>query len=194
MTFITALVLGAGGSSRLGQPKQLLDYKGKPLLQTAIDNALAGPFDQVVVAIGGAAAEVREAIDVGWAQLVENVAYAEGCSSSIVASLDAVDERADGLVLLLGDQPEISYRVMADLVQTAGGQPLGVCRYDDGLGHPLWLGRQVFDELRGLRGDKAVWKLLESGRYPVTEVPSCGPVPLDVDTWEDYEALLRAAE
>ncbi len=192
MTIVTALVLGAGSSSRLGQPKQLLEYRGRPLLQTAIDNALAGPFDQVVVALGGAADEVRQAIDPGWAKVVENLTYTDGCSSSIVASLDAVDVRSDGVVLLLGDQPGVSYRAMGDLVQRATGSPLGVCRYDDGLGHPFWLGRSTFDDLRSLHGDKGVWQLIESGRHPVTEIPVAGPIPHDVDTWEDYKALLDA--
>ncbi len=63
------------------------------------------------------------------------------------------------------------------------------------VGHPFWLGRNVFADLRGLHGDKAVWKLLESGSYPVVEVVVPGLVPIDVDTWEDYEALLaRDAE
>ena len=63
-------------------------------------------------------------------------------------------------------------------------------RYDEGVGHPFWFGRDVFADLAGLHGDKAVWKLLESGRHPVREVRIAGRVPLDVDTWEDYEALL----
>ena len=64
-------------------------------------------------------------------------------------------------------------------------------RYTDVLAHPFWFRRETFGALRELHGDKAVWKLLESGRYPVTEIEIDGPVPPDVDTWEDYEALLR---
>jgi molybdenum cofactor cytidylyltransferase len=51
----------------------------------------------------------------------------------------------------------------------------------------------VFDDLRALHGDKGVWRLLESGRYPVREVEVAGNIPLDVDTWEDYQALLASA-
>ena len=68
--------------------------------------------------------------------------------------------------------------------------PLGVCRYADGLGHPFLFHRDVFGELTQLHGDKAVWKLLHSGRYPVTEIDTDGTVPIDVDTREDYERLL----
>ena len=51
----------------------------------------------------------------------------------------------------------------------------------------------MFDDLQGFHGDKAVWKLLESGRYRVHEVEVAANIPLDVDTWEDYQALLTAA-
>ena len=200
--FVAGLVLGAGSSSRLGQPKQLLTYRDKPLLQTAVDTALAARFDQVVVAIGGAAPQVRTQVDFGSAIVTENVAFTSGCSSSIVAALAAVEPQADGLVLLLGDQPGVTIETintMIDLFSTdpesdSGSEPppaLSVCRYQDGPGHPFAFSAEVFADLAELQGDKAVWKLLESGLYPVTEVSRPGPIPPDVDTWEDYEALLQ---
>jgi molybdenum cofactor cytidylyltransferase len=67
---------------------------------------------------------------------------------------------------------------------------MAVCRYDDGLGHPMWFRRDMFTELSQLHGDMAVWRLLHSGRYEIREVPVEGAVPVDVDTWQDYEALL----
>ncbi len=191
--FVTGLVLGAGSSSRLGQPKQLLDYQGRPLLQAAVDTANEARFDQVIVAIGGAGPEVRAAVDFGPAEVAENVAYTTGCSSSIVAALQLVDQRADGLVLLLGDQPGVTVETIDTMIETlidTKPAPLLVCRYDDGRGHPFGFARSTFADLNALQGDKAVWKLLESGRHPVGEVRRPGPIPPDVDTWEDYERLL----
>ncbi len=176
-------------SRRLGQPKQLLAYRGQPLLQTVVDNAMDAAFCQVIVAIGGAAPEVRTSIDFGTALVVENVHFTTGCSSSIVSALDVLDSRAEGLVLLLGDQPGVTTATIDRVVAEATG-PLAVCRYADGRGHPFWFAREVFDDLRDLHGDKAVWKLLESGRHPVREIVCKGPVPADVDTWDDYERLL----
>lgn len=190
---VTGLVLAAGSSSRLGQPKQLLDYGGRPLLQAAVDTALAAAFGQVVVAIGGAAPEVRSRVDFGRAVVVENVAYTTGCSSSIVAALDAVDPAVDGLVLLLGDQPGVTIETIDTVITQVGRHPLTVCRYEDGRGHPFGFAQAVFEELAGLQGDKAVWKLLESGRHRIHEVVRPGPTPLDVDTWDDYERLLESA-
>lgn len=193
--FTAGLVLAAGRSARLGRPKQTLEYRGGTLLGATLDMARSCGFDQLLVVIGGAADEVRARVDTNGCTVIENVDHRDGCSSSIAASLAEVDGRADGLVLLLGDQPEIVPSSVADLVASTGrtGDPLGVCRYADGRGHPFWFGRSLFDELADLHGDKAVWKLLESGRRPITEVPVEGPVPLDVDTWDDYQRLVGSA-
>jgi molybdenum cofactor cytidylyltransferase len=188
--FVSGLVLAAGSSSRLGQPKQLLPYRGTTLLDTTLDVARECGFDQLLVTIGGASAQVRNTVDFSGVDVVENVAFTSGCSSSISAAIAAVDERAAGLVLMLGDQPGVSPDAVRRLIGEAGTSPLGVCRYADGRGHPFWFHRDVFADLLTLHGDKAVWKLLESGRYPVADVEVAGAVPLDVDTWDDYEALM----
>jgi molybdenum cofactor cytidylyltransferase len=191
--FVTGLVLAAGQSRRLGEPKQLLAYRGTTVLGATLEMARSCGFEQLLVTVGGASAELRDRVDVRDCQVVENEQYASGCSSSIGAALGVVDDRSEGIILLLGDQPEVTTGAVKRLREAAGSSLLGVCRYDDGVGHPFWFRRQVFDHLRALHGDKAVWKLLESGRYPVHEVEVAGNVPLDVDTWEDYQALLAAA-
>lgn len=191
--FVTGLVLGAGGSKRLGRPKQLLPYGGRPLLEHTLATARACNFNQLVVPIGGAAAEVREHVDLSGAEVVVNYAYGSGCSSSIAAALSAVDPRCEVLVLMLGDQPGVTPATVQILLDGRGDAPLAVCRYDDGRGHPLAFDRSVFERLADLHGDKGVWKLLDERAGDVVEVPVAGPIPLDVDTPEDYEAVLAAA-
>lgn len=190
--FVTGLVLAGGTSSRLGRPKQLLPYRGATLLDATLDAARACRFDQLIVALGGAADEVRSTVDLSGVDVVESDAPADGCSRSIAAALGAVDPRSAGLVLLLGDQPGVRPETVAVLVAAAGDAPMGVVRYHDGRGHPLWLGADTFADLAGLHGDKGVWRLLESGAHEVVEVAGAGPVPLDVDTEADHEALLAA--
>lgn len=186
------VVLGAGSSRRLGQPKQLLEFRGKPLLQTAIATANASTASQIVVAIGGAAPQVRETVEFGRATAIDNVHFTTGCSSSIVSAMEVIDDRATGFVLALGDQPGVSCAAIDALPAAAGEAPIAVTRYEDGIGHPFWFGRPVFGELGELHGDKGVWKLIESGRYDVAEVAHEGTIPLDVDTWDDYEQLLAS--
>jgi molybdenum cofactor cytidylyltransferase len=185
--FVCGLVLAAGGSRRLGRPKQLLPYRGTTLLGHVMGVARACAFDQLVVAIGGHADDVRGAVDLGGAEVVVNDAFGEGCSSSIAAALGALDPRCGMLVLLLGDQPGVTPATVAALRAGRGDAPLAVCRYDDGRGHPLAFGQSVFGDLAALHGDKGVWRLLD--RSDVVEVPVAGPIPLDVDTAEDYEAV-----
>lgn len=192
--FTTGLVLAAGNSKRLGQPKQLLAFRDRTLLDATLDMARACCFDQLIVALDAAAGEVRSTVDLSGCVAVDNVHFTQGCSSSIVAALASVDDRADGLVLLLGDQPAVTPAAVSALCSVGeSGAPLAVCRYDDGRGHPFWFARSMFHDLKELHGDKAVWKLLESGDRPVTEVAIGGAIPLDVDTWADYERLLELA-
>jgi len=184
-------VLAAGGSRRLGRPKQLLPYRGATLLDWTVGTARACGFDQLLVTLGGAASAVRSGVDLAAAEVVENPDFGTGCAGSIGAAVARVDRRADGVVLLLGDQPGVTAENVQALLGCVDTAAIGVCRYRDGLGHPFWFDRALFGELRQLHGDKAVWKLLHSGRFAVTECPVDGTVPLDVDTWADYQMLLR---
>ena len=96
------------------------------------------------------------------------------------------------LVLLLGDQPGVTPETVAALLDGRGDAPLAACAYEDGRGHPLAFAREVFGDLAALHGDKGVWKLMDRRAGEVVDVPVAGRVPLDVDTWEDYEAVLAA--
>ncbi len=189
---VAGLVIAAGSSRRLGQPKQLLPFRGATLLDASLENARQAPFDQRIVTVGGAGDVVRDEVDLSGFEVVESLRHTEGCSSSIVTALEAVEPQIDGLVLLLGDQPGVTQAAIAAVIEAgADGCDIAVCDYDDGIGHPFWFGSSVFADLADLHGDKAVWKLIESGRYEVRKAEIAGPVPLDVDTWDDYERLLE---
>jgi molybdenum cofactor cytidylyltransferase len=187
--FVTGLVLAAGGSSRLGRPKQLLEYRGTTLLDHVLSVARACPFDQLLCVVGGGAPEVRARVDFSGVQVVENPGFGAGCSSSIAAALGGVDSRASVLVLMLGDQPGVTAASIEHLLRGRGDAPIAACGYSDARGHPLAFARRTFDELAALHGDKAVWKLMDRYAERVVDVPVDGPVPRDVDTWEDYEAV-----
>jgi molybdenum cofactor cytidylyltransferase len=191
--FVTGLVLGAGGSTRLGRPKQLLRYGDGTLLGHVVSVARACPFDQLIVAIGGAAGEVRAAVDLAGADVVQNDAYGAGCSSSIAAALHRLDRRCDVLVLMLGDQPGVTVATVEALLAGRGRAPMAVCRYDDGPGHPIAFGHDMFAELAELHGDRGVWRLLDRHAGAAIEVSVPGPIPLDVDTEADYQAVLASA-
>jgi molybdenum cofactor cytidylyltransferase len=187
--FACGLVLGAGGSQRLGRPKQTLPFRDGTLLGHVVGVARQCGFDQLIVAIGGAADEVRAEVDLDGAEVVVNDAYGEGCSSSIAAALGALDPHCEVLVLMLGDQPGVTAATVAALLAGRGDAELAVCRYDDGRGHPIAFGRSAFGALARLHGDKGVWRLLDAAGDDVVEVRIDGAIPLDVDTPEDYAAV-----
>jgi molybdenum cofactor cytidylyltransferase len=190
---VAVLVLAAGGSRRLGTPKQLLPYRSQPLLAHVLGVARECRFDQLLCVVGGGADEVLATVAFEGVEVVTNPEFGEGCSSSIAAAVGAVDPRSDVLALMLGDQPGVQPETIAALLRGMGEAPLAVCGYEDGRGHPIAFARSMFAELATLHGDKGVWKLLDRRAAEVAEVAMPGPVPLDVDTWEDYERVLELA-
>jgi len=187
---IAALVLAAGSSRRLGQPKQLLEFRGATLLDATIANVLGFGFTQTLVTIGGAAPEVQETVDLSAVEVVDSLHHTDGCSSSIVSALSVIDPTADGFLLFLGDQPDVPPTAVDALTAAASDSEIAVVDYRNGTGHPFWFARSTFSSLEELHGDKAVWKLLESGRFEAAHVSVDAKTPLDVDTWDDYERLL----
>jgi molybdenum cofactor cytidylyltransferase len=190
--FACGLVLAAGGSRRLGRAKQLLPFEpgAGTLLGHVVGVARECRFEQTIVVLGGSAQAVRERVDLGGTEVVVNEAYGSGCSSSIAAALERVDERCELLVLMLGDQPGVSAEIVAALRAGRGEAPLAACRYEDGVGHPLAFTPGVFGALAELAGERAVWRLLSERAAEVAEVAIAGPIPRDVNTEEDYRAVL----
>ena len=200
---MAGLILAAGASWRLGRPKQLLPYGRGVLLDAVLATARDCGFDQTVLALGGSAGEVQRTVDTTGCEIVLNPGFGEGCASSIAAGIAALHADTDAVVLLLGDQPEVraaTARAVPELLLASGASHgrsapgIAVCRYDDGVGHPLAFTRRMFPELAALHGDKAVWRLLEQRADDVVELPVPGRVPLDVDTEEDYRRVLAQLE
>ena len=106
--FLTGLILAAGMSKRLGRPKQLLPYRGTTLLGWAIAQAEASQaLDEVLLVLGHAREDILAQVTLGRAQSVMNVEFSEGCAASYRAGLAAADPRAQGVMILLSDQPGI---------------------------------------------------------------------------------------
>ncbi len=187
---VAGLVLAAGASRRLGRAKQLLPYGDGTLLAHILGTARACGFAQLICVLGAAADEIRATVDLSGVEIVENRAFGTGCSSSIAAALGAVDPQSQVLVLLLADQPGVTPETVATLLAGRGDAPLAACAYENGRGHPLAFARSMFDELEALHGDRGVWKLLDRHAAAAVDVPVDGPIPPDVDTWNDYQAAL----
>jgi molybdenum cofactor cytidylyltransferase len=184
---VVGVILGAGSSRRLGRPKQTLPLGDTTLLGWVLREAEASSLDRVVVVTQDEVATARSEV----AQ--PEAGGDETCSNSLRSGLAAAGP-CEAVMLLLGDMPGVDAAVI-DSVRVAWESKRDwamVTRYDDGLGHPLVFAADAFPALRALHGDKAVWKLLESQPDSVGEVRVVRSLPRDVDTWDDYQAVLRA--
>lgn len=193
MASVCGIVLGAGSSRRLGRPKQTLALGDTTLLGWVVRDVEASSLDRVIVVVGGAAEEARAGLLPGRAEVVSNASYASGCASSLLAGLDAAGD-CDAAMLLLGDMPGVD-KVVIDAARAGWERHrpwAAVTGYRGRPGHPFVFSADAFATLRGLHGDKAVWKVLDDQGDRVRRIEVDRTLPLDVDTWEDYVEVCRA--
>lgn len=189
---IAGVILAAGTSSRLGQPKQLLTLGDRTVLQHVVDAAATSVLDEVVVVLGHRANEVAAAIRLpDGCRVAINPLYRSGQASSLRAGLRALSEETRAAVVLLGDQPDIlpvAIAAVAEAYRRTGG-PIVQASYDGRPGHPVLLDRTVWVELEAIRGDAGARDLLSA--HPGWIVPAVVPgrPPPDLDTWEDYRRM-----
>ncbi len=193
MADVVGIVLGAGASRRLGRPKQTLPFGDTTLLGWVLREVEDSSLDRVILVLGGAAEEALAGARPRRAEVADNRAYGTGCASSLLAGLDAAGP-VDAIVLALGDMPGVGPGLF-DAVRAdweAHRPWASVTDYRGVPGHPLVFSAAAFPDLRGLHGDKAVWKLLDAHPERFRRVPVEREVPRDVDTWEDYAAAREA--
>jgi CTP:molybdopterin cytidylyltransferase MocA len=192
---VAALVLAAGGSSRLGTPKQLVTWKGRPLLEGVVAEVSAWPVHSVAVVLGAHAEEVAGAVDFGEATVLENPDWEEGIAASLRVGLDYIgrDARADTVIVALGDQPRIPGDVPAELLGALerSGRPAAVPKYRFQVGNPVALRRTLWPRLMALEGDAGASRLLRAHPDWVEEVWFDHLPPRDVDTPSDVADLTR---
>ena len=194
-----ALLLAAGNSSRMGQPKQLLRYQDATLVRRAAETALAADCSPVLLVTGFLHAElVAEVVDLP-VQIVPNPAWATGMGSSLQAGLRALatqDSAAAGLLVLLSDQPLITAKHLRQLIQQQqlnSSAPAIVTAYDTAeFGVPAVFSRTLWPELAALPASSGAQALLRRYEAELIRVP-CAAARLDVDTPAQYAALLRGA-
>ncbi|HEX2053991.1 MAG TPA: nucleotidyltransferase family protein [Actinomycetota bacterium] len=189
---VTGIVLAAGTSSRLGEPKQLLDFNGRPLLQHAVDAMEASGLFDIVVVLGHRSDEVQAALELGaGTRVVVNPDYAEGQATSLKAGLRAADESSRAVVVTLGDQPAVTGLMVRTVVEMyfATGAKIVQASFGGKPNHPTLFDRELWPELEAIEGDQGAREILKKHPESLVRVQFDGDVPSDLDTWEDYERL-----
>ena len=193
MAEVAAIILAAGGSSRFGRAKQLIEFEGSTLLERAIRAAQDGKCEPVIVVMGSGAPELHEAINSKGVLGVKNADWERGIGSSIRSGLHQLLElSADSkaVILLVCDQPFVTGAIVNGLIQAwrDTGKAIVASSYSGTLGVPALFGSFCFNELLHLPDD--------SGAKPVImkspERVAAFPFPegaTDIDTPADYESL-----
>jgi molybdenum cofactor cytidylyltransferase len=186
---VTAVVLAAGGSSRMGKPKQLLEIGGKTLVSIVIENILASIIDEVIIVTQP---DLPLISDNEYPEIkrVVNNAWQRGQSSSMKAGLSAVDPKTDAVMFFMADQPMVDEDIINRLITAfqESEKPIISPLYNGKKGAPVIFKRRLFDELNLIQGDRGGRDLLEV--YPVEYVNIEMPMAaMDVDTPEEYEKL-----
>ncbi len=190
---VAAVVLAAGSSSRLGQPKQLVPIGGRPALAYTLNALRASNVDRIVLVIGHAAAEIEAALDLTGVAVVRNEKYAEGQSTSVLAGVKSLPDEVGAALMVVGDQPMLAATVIDAILRVyeETGGPFIVPVYDGEWGNPVLLARVTWPLLDNLKGDSGARPILRKHMDMVLELPVAGPLLDDIDTAEDY-ARIRA--
>lgn len=189
------VILAAGGSSRLGQAKQLLPYQGSTLAGHAALTALATGLHPVVVVLGDRAEEIKKELEGLAIHLVVNEHWQEGMAGTLKKGLDAaleLDPALEAVIFMVCDQPLVSPALLLRLLGTheEHWKPIVASRYQENLGTPALFAHSVFPALRELIGDTGARKLIRDYGEAVSEVDFPGG-HIDIDTKQDYESFLK---
>jgi molybdenum cofactor cytidylyltransferase len=186
---LAGVVLAAGASNRLGQPKQLVTFDGRSLLQHAVEKCLPVCPLGVFVVTGAERESVGKILRGEPVQIVHNKAWRDGLASSITTGIAAVPDDSKAVLLMLCDQPKLSAAELAQLVSVWAGHPDRVVasRFGATFGAPAIFPREVFPMLEALRGDRGAKSVIgQLADSILVDVPGA---ELDIDRPEDLDRL-----
>ncbi|MBM4383241.1 MAG: nucleotidyltransferase family protein [Deltaproteobacteria bacterium] len=192
---VTAVLLAAGGSRRLGEPKQLLRLAGQTLIRRAALAALGSRVGRVLVVTGARAAEVEAALTGLAVECVGCERWEAGLAASLRTGVEAALARGDESVLvMLADQPAVDAALLDALIaQHAAGAEIAACEYGGEPGVPALFSPPYARKLLALEGDRGAKALLVRERAHRALVPFPDGA-LDVDTRDDWERARRILE
>jgi molybdenum cofactor cytidylyltransferase len=189
---IAGIILAAGESSRIGQPKQLLQWRGQPLIRHVVLSAKQSGLDEIIVVVGSCAAEVSSVLSDLPLRIVMNPGWTEGVSTSIRAGLASLRGEFGAVIFFQADQPQIPVDLIHELVQVHQKSLSAIVapQIQGQRGNPVLFDRRVFPELMKLQGDKGGRMLFTNFPVEMVSWPD-EKLLLDIDTMSDYQNFLN---
>lgn len=181
--FVSALILAAGPSRRMGTAKLGLPYQGVPLLRRAVDAAQASRCRETVVVLGADQEAYRPLLEGTEVRIVQNPEYEHGMSTSIRAGVAALSDESQAVVVLLADQPRVTSEIIDRLIDVhlQEGKRIVASAYQGVVGVPALFDGALYLELLTLEGDGGARSVIET--YPQHGVA----IPLEGGAWEDVD-------
>ena len=187
---VYAIILAAGASSRMGSPKQLLEWRNRPLLGHTVLNARSIFNERIIVVLGAHSGSIQAAIDLGAVKSIVNQDWREGMASSIRAGVQALPASAAAALILLCDQPLINATHIQSLLNGWQSAPAHIIasQYHHSVGVPALFPAEFFEHLLTLRGDRGAKSLLIKFEKSLLKIP-LPEAELDIDSKVDFDYL-----
>ena len=190
---ISAILLAAGQSKRMGELKQLMPFGQSTIVRQAVDNLLGSAVVEVIVVVGYRAEDVTKAIAAKPIRIVMNPDYEQGMSTSIIAGLNLVHGGVQAVMLAMGDQPLVNSETMNILIEEFCNHDKGIAvpTYQGRRGHPIIFAIKYKNKLLKLKGDVGGRQIIKDHPDDVLEVAvDSESIVADFDTTDDYEAYV----
>lgn len=190
-----ALIMAAGGSSRLDSPKQLLKWGGAYLVNHIVRVVSSAGIDSIYMILGFNYEEIRQALDRKDLHIILNTDWNKGLSSSIKSGIEALDKNIDAAFILLVDQPFVTNELLKQMTErmAAGDHQIVAPRINGQQSNPVLFERSFFPRLLEISGDRGAKSLLKDSKVEWVDWPDERLI-VDIDSQEDYQAALRLKE
>jgi molybdenum cofactor cytidylyltransferase len=195
---ISAIVLAAGESKRMGRSKQMLAWQGKTLLRHVLENLISSTADEIILVLGHEAEAIRKSLPEFPIKIVINPDYQQGMASSLRQGLLAMHPTSEAFLVLLADQPGIGPEIMNHLIrefrQANPGQGIVRPVYRGLPGHPVLIGVRYLQEALQLQGDVGARQILMNHPEDILEIEvDHDGILKDIDTPEEYQKCANRA-
>jgi molybdenum cofactor cytidylyltransferase len=188
---INAIILAAGESKRMGEPKPLLRFKDKTFLEQIISVLKLSDADRITVVLGADAETVKKSVDLSGLSVVINTDYHRGQLSSLIAAINDTPKETEAILVCLADAPFLTSNIVNDIIRKfrETDNPIIVPVFNERRGHPTLFSRALFTELLNAPEQEGARYVLYSNEDRVLELKTNeSTILISIDTAADYRS------